>query len=231
MKRTFLLMALVVTVMASASCTKPDYKKLVNDFILATTSVRDFEIREVADTKSDKWKAVIVYTKQGASKMPVPFFISTDGKAIVPNAMVYVNNRPVFERQLLPEMGKVDFKPTDKDRIVINPSGKTVVYMFTDPDCPYCKEARQKLKNYTGEYRVILKHFPLESIHPDAKRKAIAEQAEWLKTTRKDLTKDSDIRSLAEKIVEEDMAEAKKANIEGVPTYLMQDGTLKQGLF
>ena len=88
MKRTFLLMALVVTVMASASCTKPDYKKLVNDFILATTSVRDFEIREIADTKSDKWKAVIVYTKQGASKMPVPFFVSTDGKVIVPNAMV-----------------------------------------------------------------------------------------------------------------------------------------------
>ena len=80
-------------------------------------------------------------------------------------------------------------------------------------------------------YALILKHFPLESIHPDAKRKAIEEQAEWLKTTRKDLTKDSDIRSLAEKIVEEDMAEARKANIEGVPTYLMQDGTLKQGLF
>jgi thiol:disulfide interchange protein DsbC len=128
-------------------------------------------------------------------------------------------------------MGKVDFKPTAQDRIVINPSGKTVVYMFTEPDCPYCKEARKKLNTYTGEYRVIVKHFPLESIHSEAKKKAIAEQAGWLKKTRKDLAKDSDILALARKIVEEDMEEARKAGIEGVPTYLMEDGTLKQGLF
>jgi predicted DsbA family dithiol-disulfide isomerase len=32
-------------------------------------------------------------------------------------------------------------------------------------------------------------------------------------------------------MVEEDIAEAQKAGIAGVPTYVMEDGTLKQGLF
>jgi protein-disulfide isomerase len=231
MKRTVLLLTLVFAALASVSCTRPDYKKVVADFITANSQIRDFEVREVADTKSSAWKAVIVYTKQGAAKVPVLFLVSADGKSTVANSMVFVDNKPVFERQLQAELGKADFKPSDLDRIVINPSGKTLVYMFTDPDCPYCLKAREKLKTYSGEYRVILKHFPLEQIHPGATKKAIAEQAEWLKKTRKDIAKESDVFSLAQKIVEEDMMEARRANIEGVPTYIMGDGTLKQGLF
>ncbi len=231
MKRSVLLLTLFLATLACASCTKPDYKKAATDFITANSQIRDFEVREVLDTKSAAWKAVIVYTKQGAAKVPVLFLISTDGKSIIANSMVFVDNKPVFERQLQVELGKADFKPSDLDRIVINPSGKAVVYMFTDPDCPYCIKAREKLKTYRGEYRIILKHFPLEQIHPGATKKAIAEQAEWLKKTRKDLAKDSDALTLAQRIVEEDMAEARRANIEGVPTYIMGDGTLKQGLF
>ncbi len=231
MKRTLLLLALFLIALASVSCAKPDYKKVVADFITANSQVRDFEVREVADTKSSAWKAVIVYTNQGAAKVPVLFLVSTDGKSIVANSMVFVENKPVFEQQLQVELGKVDFKPSELDRIVINPSGKTVVYMYTDPDCPFCTKAREKLKTYSGDYRVIVKHFPLEQLHPGATRKAVAEQAEWLKKTRKDLTKDSDVLSLAQKIVNEDMSEARRANIEGVPTYIMADGSLKQGLF
>jgi len=231
MKRSVLLLTLFFAALACVSCTKPDYKKLVTDFITANSQIRDFEVREVADTTSAAWKAIIVYTKQGAAKVPVLFLVSTDGKSIVANAMVFVDNKPVFERQLQAELGKADFKPSDLDRIVINPSGKTEVYMYTDPDCPYCIKVREKLKTYNGEYRVILKHFPLEQIHPGATKKAIAEQAEWLKKTRKDLSEGADIFSLAKKIVEEDMEEARRANIEGVPTYIMSDGSLKQGLF
>ena len=231
MKRSVLLLTLFVAVLACASCTKPDYKKVVTDFITANSQIRDFEVREVADTTSAAWKAVIVYTKQGTAKVPVLFLVSTDGKSIVANAMVFVDNKPVFERQLQAELGKADFKPSDLDRIVINPAGRTVVFMYTDPDCPYCIKVREKLKTYSGEYRVILKHFPLEQIHPGATKKAITEQAEWLKKTRKDLAEGSDIITLAQKIVQEDMEEARRANIEGVPTYIMSDGSLKQGLF
>jgi thiol:disulfide interchange protein DsbC len=230
-KKNIVLVFVLMLAVSIVSCAaKPDYKKLVNDFITSSTPLKDYEIRNVEDTTSPNWKVVIVYAKQDMSKVPVPFFVSSDGKSIVPNSMVFVDNKPVYSKKLEPELGKIDFKLADKDRIVYNPSGKKPVVMFTDPDCPFCKKAKEKLQNYNGEYKVIVKYFPLEQIHPGATKKAIGEVAEWLKKTRTDL-KGADILNEAKKMVEEDIIEAQKAGISGVPTYVMEDGTLKQGLF
>lgn len=230
--RTIILsVSVAVFVLFSVSCAKPDYKKVADDFLKSSSPLKDYTIREVADTNSSLWKAVIVYVKQGRANMPILLFVSKDGNTVVPNSMVYVNNKPVFTKTLEPELGKLDFKLTEKDRFVYNPQGKNTVYMFFDPDCPYCKKAREKLLNYNGEYRVVVKYFPLEEIHPGATLKSIGEQAEWLKNNRKDLTREADIFKEAKRMVEEDIMEAKKAQIEGVPTYIMGDGSIKQGLF
>ena len=231
MKRIVLLLSVFIIVLINVSCTKPDYKKITDDFIKTSTPLKDYTIREVENTSSSDWKAVIVYAKRNRSNMPVLFFVSSNGKSIVPNSMIFVNNKPIFTKKLEPELGKIDFKLTEKDRIVFNPSGKKTVVMFTDPDCPYCLKAKEKLQNYNGEYRVVVKYFPLENIHPGATKKAIGEQAEWLKNIRKDIANDADILKEAKKMVEEDIMEAQKAQIGGVPTYVMEDGTLKQGLF
>ena len=233
MKRIVLLLSVFIIVLINVSCTKPDYKKITNDFIKSSTPLKDkdYTIREVADTNSSNWKAVIVYAKRGRTNIPVLFFISTDGKSVVPNSMVFVDNKPIFTKKLEPELGKIDFKLTEKDRIVYNPSGGKTVFMFTDPDCPYCLKAKEKLQTYKGEYRVVVKYFPLEQIHPGAIKKAIGEQAEWLKKTRKDIANAADILKEAKRLVEEDIMEAQKAQISGVPTYVMEDGTMKQGLF
>ncbi len=231
MKKIILWFLVLISVYANISCSKPDYKKVANDFITTTTTIRDYTIRGVEATSSPKWKAVIVYIKQGGTNMPIVLFVSDDGLSIVPNSMIYVNNKPIFTKKLEPELGKIDFQLSGKDRLVYNPSGNKTVYMFTDPDCPFCKQAREKLKNYKGEYRVLVKYFPLEQIHPGATKKAIEEQAEWLKNNRKDLSKKADIYKEAQRMVEEDIMEARKAEIRGVPTYVMEDGTLKQGLF
>ena len=141
-----------------------------------------------------------------------------------------LTTKPIFTKKLEPELGKIDFKLTEKDRIVYNPSGKKTVFMFTDPDCPFCLKAKEKLQTYNGEYRVVVKYFPLEKIHPGATKKAIGEQAEWLKKTSKDINT-ADILKEAKRMVEEDIMEAQKAQLGGVPIYVMEDGTLKQGLF
>jgi glutaredoxin len=229
-KRSVLFFFVIMLALLNQACTKPDYKKVANDFITASTPLKDYEIREVKDTSSPAWKAVVVYIKQNGANMPILFLVSEDGKSVIANAMVYVDNKPVFTEQLEPELGRINFSPAEEDRIVFNPSGTKTVFMFTDPDCPYCKVAREKLQNYKGEYRVLVKHFPLEKIHPQARGKAVEEQVEWLKKTRSDL-KGADIRKEAERIVAEDISEAEKAGISGVPSYVMEDGTLRQGLF
>jgi protein-disulfide isomerase len=230
-KRYIFFISACLIFVANTSCTKPDYKKAANDFIASKSPAKNYTIREVDNTESPDWKAVVVYVKQNMMSMPVILFVSADGKSVVLNSMVYVNNKPIFTKRFDPELGRIDFKLTDKDRFVYNPAGKKTVYMFTDPDCPYCKKAKETLINYSGEYRVIVKYFPLEQIHPGSTQKAIAEQAEWLKKSRKDIATDADRLREAERIVKEDIAEAQKADIQGVPIYVMEDGSLKQGLF
>lgn len=231
MRRNLLFLSISVIFLVNVSCAKPDYKKITDDFIKKTSKVRDYSVRTVEDTNSADWKAVIVYVKENTANVPVIFFVSRDGKSLVPNAMVFSDSKPIFNRHFEPELGRIAFKPADKDRFVFNPSGKKMVYMFFDPDCPYCKKAREKLNTYSGEYRVVLKYFPLEQIHPGATEKSIDEEAAWLKKSRKDITGEADILKEAKKMVEEDIAEARKAGLDGVPAYVMEDGTLKQGLF
>jgi thioredoxin-related protein len=231
MKRIVFLVLVFIVAGVNVSCGKPDYKKVASDFIISTSSLKDFTIREVADTSASNWKAVIVYVKRGATSMPIVLLVSSDGKSVVPESMVYVDNKPIFTRRLEPEMGRIDFKLTEKDRIVYNPAGKKLVFMFYDPDCPFCIKAMEKIRKETGEYKVVVKYFPLEQIHPGATKKAIGQQAEWLKKNSKGLTKDADILKEATRIVEEDINEGKKAEIQGVPAYVMEDGSLKQGLF
>ena len=230
MKKIVLLMSVFIVVLITGSCTKPDYKKVADDFIKSSTPLKDYTIRAVEDTASSDWKAVVVYVKQNNASMPVLLLVSRDGKMVVPNSMVFMNNKPIYTKKLEPELGKIDFKPVETDRIVYNPSGKTSVIMFTDPDCPYCLKAKEKLQTYSGEYKVVVKYFPLEQIHPGATKKAIGEVAEWLKKSGKNLA-GADIMKEAQRMVEEDIMEAQKAEIGGVPTYIMPDGTIKQGLF
>ena len=231
MKKYLIFISMFLALLISMSCTKPDYRKITDDFIKNSSKIKDYSVRAVEDTNSAEWKAVVVYVKQQTANVPIVFFVSRDGRSVVPNSMVFVGNKPIFTKRLEPELGRINFKPADKDRSVYNPSGTKTVYMFTDPDCPYCKKAKEKLNSYNGEYRVIVKYFPLEEIHPGATQKAISEQAEWLKKNRRDLIKEADLLKEAGKMVEEDIMEAKKAGIGGVPTYVMEDGTLKQGLF
>jgi len=230
-QRIGLLISVLIMVTLGVSCAKPDYKKITNDFITTTSSIKNFRISEVADTSSSNWKAVIVYVKQDMANVPILFFISSDGKVVVPNSMVYVGGKPIFNRKLETDLGRIDFRLTESNRIVYNPSGKQLVFMFYDPDCPFCNKAMENIRKYSGEYRIVVKYFPLEQIHPGATQKAIEQEAEWLRNNRKDITKDADIIKEAKRIVEEDIMEATKARIQGVPIYVMEDGALKQALF
>jgi protein-disulfide isomerase len=67
------------------------------------------------------------------------------------------------------------------DAAIGDPAAKIVVIEFTDFQCPYCKQFEkttrsQLLSKYGDQVRLILKHYPLERIHPDAKNAAVAAQ-------------------------------------------------------
>ncbi|MFN3504795.1 MAG: DsbC family protein [Caldimicrobium sp.] len=107
------------------------------------------------------------------------------------------------------------------------------VYLITDPDCPFCKQAESILEDLVSKglisVRVIL--FPLEQIHPQAKEKSISilcdnKGYEGLKSGY--LSKNQCEKGKAK--VEESINVAQKIKVRGTPTFIFPDGEMKSGV-
>ena len=108
---------------------------------------------------------------------------------------------------------------------------KEVVYMITDPLCPYCNVATKKMKefsdNYHAELRVIF-----SSVHGTAgDQKAIESVCRGLTLPEyaKDDWKTGDSTKYqcqkGKDVIEKSRAIARQLHIQGVPTFFLQDGT------
>jgi protein-disulfide isomerase len=66
------------------------------------------------------------------------------------------------------------------DHIFGNPNAEIKIIEFSDMECPFCKRFHATMKQAVNEYgdRVawIYRHFPLEQLHPQAKKAAIASE-------------------------------------------------------
>ncbi len=99
------------------------------------------------------------------------FYVSNDGQKIVRGSVYDVAQSPFAD-----ELKKLhtDFSPS-----LGAPGAKVSMVLFTDFECPFCKEEAKVLrdnllKTYPSEVRLYFKEFPLENIHPWAKTAAIA---------------------------------------------------------
>jgi thiol:disulfide interchange protein DsbC len=75
----------------------------------------------------------------------------------------------------LDELNKVDFSalPLDKSIKVVKGDGSRVFAVFTDPDCPYCKQFESNLKGIDN-YTMYVFLFPIAGLHPEAEGHANA---------------------------------------------------------
>lgn len=71
---------------------------------------------------------------------------------------------------------------TEKDHIRGNPNAPIVLVEYSDFDCPFCKNfhetMNQVMENYglSGQVAWVYRHFPLEQLHPNAPRIALASE-------------------------------------------------------
>ena len=76
-----------------------------------------------------------------------------------------------------PQLSDVS-KPTSADHVRGSLNAKVVMIEYSDFQCPYCKMAHATLKqlvsDYKGQVAWVFRNFPLESIHPYAKKGAEA---------------------------------------------------------
>ncbi len=129
---------------------------------------------QISDPKPDElpgFKQVTVHATMGNQSQDIVFHISQDGKKIVQGAVFDISHNP-FQADL------------DKLKTVGAPgegtSGAPVAIVeFSDFECPYCREEAKLLhdnllKTYPTQVKLYFKEFPLEGLHPWAKRAAMA---------------------------------------------------------
>jgi protein-disulfide isomerase len=69
---------------------------------------------------------------------------------------------------------------TDKDHIRGNPNAPIVIVEYSDFDCPFCKNFHETMKQVMNDYGAdgkvawVYRNFPLESLHPNAPKLALA---------------------------------------------------------
>lgn len=135
-------------------------------------------------------------------------------------------------KQPINQVAKTDFStlPFENAITIKKGDGSRKMAVFSDPDCPYCKQLEQNLKALDN-VTIYVFLFPLEQLHPDAKAKAIgvwcaANKAQaWYDLMLKGVTKSGS----CENPIDANIQLAQRLGINGTPTIILEDGTLNSG--
>lgn len=126
--------------------------------------------------------------------------------------------------------------PVSNAVIMGNPNGSKKLYVFTDPDCPYCRKGHaelQKLAKIAPDVAIYVMLFPLP-MHPAAydKARTVVETMSHELLDKafegKDVPKPK--KESSKKTIDEIVKFANANGINGTPTMVMPDGKIEVGM-
>ena len=108
--------------------------------------------------------------------MTVMYFNKDDGGSALPKA---VENVKGDDQPNSPPPSK-EVKVESDDHVRGNPNAPITIVEFSDFECPFCvrfhETMKQIIENYPNDVRWVYKHFPLDSIHKQARPAAEASE-------------------------------------------------------
>jgi thiol:disulfide interchange protein DsbC len=180
------------------------------------------------------------------------FFVRDDMSILISGNVIDLKSNHSLSADLeAANRPKVDVSQLDlKDAIKFG-SGSRRLYVFSDPDCPYCRQLEGNLTKLT-DVTVYLFPFPLAQLHPNAP--GVAESI-WCQTDRAQAWHDyqnmaglvkpdmlipewhdylhqhkQPEQPLCENPIARNLAFGQKWNINGTPALIFADGSLIPGL-
>jgi thiol:disulfide interchange protein DsbC len=162
-------------------------------------------------------------------------YTDASGEIAFVGKMMDVRTHRNLTEQRIDEITRVDFSalPLERAIVTVKGSGARKVAVFSDPDCPYCKQLERELEGIT-DVTIYTFLYPLASIHPDAPRKArlvwcAADRAKaWSELMLKGREPDNAADCAAP--IGENVRLAEKLAIEGTPGIVFASGRLVPGL-
>lgn len=181
--------------------------------VLGPTPFKNIYAVSMADT--------IIYTDENARY----FFIGN---------LVDYKNRINLTEQNQQQIGQELIKSLPLDQAIkfVKGDGSRTIYVFSDPDCPYCKKLEQNMTN-VDNVTLYTFLFPIKSLHPNAEN--VAKQI-WCADKPYEAWEDYMILNKApttlaecENPIADNVALGAKLRVTGTPTLFFQDGTRVSG--
>jgi thiol:disulfide interchange protein DsbC len=157
------------------------------------------------------------------------------GEVAFVGRMMDLRTHDNLTQKRIEELTRVDFAalPLERAIVSVKGSGARKVAVFSDPDCPYCKQLERELEGVT-DVTIYTFLYPLASIHPDAPRKA---RLVWCAPDRASAWNELMLQGRepanggeCPNPVAENVALAGKLAIEGTPGIVFESGRLVPGL-
>jgi thiol:disulfide interchange protein DsbC len=133
----------------------------------------------------------------------------------------------------LEEVTRIDLRqlPLADAFNVVHGSGKREIYLFEDPDCPYCRKLEEQLPQVDNvTFHVFL--FPLTQLHPHAYEHALGI---WCSKDRSKAWTDKMLKGIdpppakCANPLDRNVALGEKLHIDGTPTLILANGRPHSG--
>ncbi len=162
-------------------------------------------------------------------------YTDKDGKYFITGQIYRVSDRTNLTKEALATLNRLspsDMKQLDRLTAFTVGSGKKVVYLVTDPQCPFCKKAESNLAPMieSGEITLKVLLYPLP-FHKGAKEECISiicddKGMEGLKSRYRSENQ----CAVGKRKVEDTVGFLQKKGITGTPTYIFPDGRYHSGV-
>jgi protein-disulfide isomerase len=210
--RFMLLVCLLLPVARAADIKKSALDKATLEAYVRHLSVWGPQIKvEIGDPKPSPLPGMLevnVHASAGNASQDQVFYVSKDGQKMMLGVVYDVKENP-----FKPDLDKLK---TDLQPSFGTPGASVVLVLFSDFQCPFCKEEAKVLRTnllstYPKQVRLYFKDMPLDQIHPWARAAAIAGRCvfkqnptafwdyhDWIYEHQGDITKEN----LREKVLE-----------------------------
>ena len=220
----------LVSCQQGKACPKEDkVKASMKEFI-----PQEFRVESIQALKEIPGLCEVVIKVDG---QPLVFYTDKEMRYVLAGNLLSLADKKNITRERQQEFMKVSqdlLKELEKhkDFAFGKVGSQKYIYMFTDPDCPFCKRSEsivEKWANEKGvEVRVIL--FPLP-IHPQAFGKSVAlvcDKKGW-EEYKSGYNSNNQCED-GKKKIESNLQLAEKYGISGTPTFIGMNGKIHVGL-
>jgi thiol:disulfide interchange protein DsbC len=220
MKRVLIALSLALPLFASAQTQAPKKSVVLHPSIPPVESVKDAPFPN--------------WLELGAGGKT--FYLSSDGRYMMLGKVVDLGVQP---GGVTPQVGKgapapaptidVSKLPLKQAIKFVNGNGKRSLYVFSDPDCPYCRKFEQEMGQLTNT-TVYVFPYPLENLHPGAKNHASLIWCEpnranaWRDTMVNGQLMDTSKPGACANPIDANIALGRSLGITGTPTIFTPDG-------